>query len=98
MNKRITSGSWCLFKKAPAEEYPGEIVLACYPDIFNEDLGRQYAIKRYCPTAADSQYGMREERKVWLQPETHSPGYDDIEIIGDDINRLEILGKFVLSF
>ncbi len=98
MNKRITSGSWCLFKKAPVEEYPGEIVLAYHPDIYDQDLGRHYAIKRYCPTATASQDGRREKIKVLLRPETHSPGYYDIEIIGDDINRLEIIGKFVLSF
>ncbi len=94
MNKRIADGTWCLFKKTPAEKSAGEIVLAYHPDIYNTDGSGCYAIRRYWP----GETVLHEEQKVLLQPETRTPGYADIEIAGDSTGRLEILGKFVLSF
>ncbi|MBA2883212.1 hypothetical protein HNR65_003574 [Desulfosalsimonas propionicica] len=94
MNKRIADGAWCLFKKTMAEKCAGEIVLAYHPDIYNTDGSGCYAIRRYWPDESV----LREQRKVLLQPETRTPGYADIEIAGDSIGRLEILGEFVLSF
>ena len=94
MNNRIAGGAWCLFKKTPAGECAGEIVLAYHPDIDDTDGIGCYGIRRYWPAEAV----LGEERKVLLQPETRTSGYADIEIAGDSIVRLEILGKFVLSF
>lgn len=94
MNKRIADGTWCLFKKTRAEECVGEIVLTYHPDIYDTDGSGCYAIRRYWPAEAV----LRAERKVLLQPETRTPGYADIELAGDKTDRLEILGKFVLSF
>src|SRR5690606_3764398 len=47
MNRRIPSGSWCLFKTNPGGSREGKIVLVQHRDIQDQDTGGQFTIKEY---------------------------------------------------
>jgi DUF2075 family protein len=95
MNKRIPNGSWCLFRKGVAGSRQGKIVLVQHQDIYDEDLGGQYTVKRYGSEKTVSEDDGWEHSKVTLKPETTASGYDDIVISENDEESLRVIAEFV---
>lgn len=95
MNKRIPNGSWCLFRKGIAGSRQGKIVLVQHQDIYDEDLGGQYTVKRYESEKTVSEDDGWEHSKVTLKPETTASGYDDIVISENDEESLRVIAEFV---
>jgi transcriptional regulator with XRE-family HTH domain len=63
MNRRIPSGSYCIFRAPPAEPLGGKIVLAQHRRIEDPDHGGQYTVKSY----------ERDGRSVRLEPLSTTP-------------------------
>jgi DUF2075 family protein len=76
MNRRIPSGSWCLFKLNPVGSRQGKIVLAQHWDIADTDTGGHYTVKRYESTKKVLTDGTWRHESIILRPDTTSPGYD----------------------
>ena len=98
MNKRIPNGSWCLFRKNPVGSRQGKIVLVQHQDIYDEDSGGQFTIKRYYSEKSFGDDGSWEHSKIILKPETTSPGYDKIIINENNTNELKVIGEFIAVF
>jgi transcriptional regulator with XRE-family HTH domain len=70
MNRRIPSGSYCIFRAPPAEPLGGKIVLAQHRRIEDPDHGGQYTVKSY----------ERDGRSVRLEPLSTSRRYRAISL------------------
>lgn len=95
MNKRIPNGSWCLFRKGIAGSRQGRIVLVQHHDIYDEDFGGQYTVKRYESEKTVSEDDGWAHSKITLKPETTAAGYDDIIISENAENALMVHAEFV---
>jgi SOS-response transcriptional repressor LexA len=95
MNRRIPSGSWCLFKEIPAGSRQGKVVLVRHREISDTDTGGHYTVKIY-----DSRKKMLEDGTWWhtsiiLRPETTISGYFPIVLDESQSEELEVIGEFV---
>ncbi len=95
MNKRIPNGSWCLFREGVSGSRQGKIVLVQHHEIYDEDLGGQYTVKRYESEKTASEDSGWVHSKVTLKPETTAAGYDDIVISDNDEESLRVIAEFV---
>lgn len=95
MNRRIASGSWCLFRKPSAGSREGKIVLVQHRSIQDPDNG-QFTIKIYHSKKAVAGDGWKHERII-LKPDTTSSGYADIILEEDEASELTVIGEFVAS-
>ncbi len=94
MNKIIPNGSWCLFKKDPGGSREGKIVLVEHYNIQDPEFGLGYTIKIY-----ESRKEIHEEgwshKKIVLKPNSYDPNYKSIELYGDELSALKVVGIFV---
>ena len=94
MNRRIASGSWCLFQADPAGSRKGRVVLAQHREISDPDTGGHFTVKLY-----DSEHEMDEEGDrrgaVTLRPDSDNPRYRPIRIENEALDDLEIIAEFV---
>lgn len=95
MNRRIASGSWCLFRKPSAGSRQGKIVLVQHRNIQDPDSG-QFTIKIYQSEISRSGDSWKHERII-LKPDTTSSGFSDIVLEEDEAVDLQIIGEFVAS-
>ncbi len=98
MNKRITNGAWCLFEKSSEDECQGQIVLAYHPEIYDEDLGGKFTVKKFSCEKLLLGDNSREYRKIVLEPDTTSPGYEKFIISDNESDEFKIIGKFIVAF
>jgi DNA-binding XRE family transcriptional regulator len=70
MNRRIPSGSYCIFRAPPVEPLGGKIVLAQHRRIEDPDHGGQFTVKSY----------ERDGRSVRLEPLSTSRRYRAISL------------------
>jgi len=97
MNRRIPNGSWCLFRKPTGGTREGKIVLVQHRDIYDEDHGGRYTIKKYHSEKVFSEDGQWRHERIVLKPETSAVGFNTIEIINNADGQFEILGLFIGS-
>lgn len=95
MNRRIPSGSWCLFKTIPAGSRQGKVVLVSHREISDTDYGGHYTVKVY-----DSQKKVFEDdtwqhSSIILRPDTMSNGYEPIVLNESQSEELLVIGEFV---
>ena len=94
MNKKIPSGSICLFMKPSAGSRNGKIVLVEYFDRQDPDFNSAFTIKKY-----ESQKYVTDEgwshSSIILKPESFDSSYREIQISEDDEPNLKIVGEFV---
>ena len=95
MNKRIPNGAWCLFKTESGGSRDGKVVLVRHQCIQDVDLGGQYTVKTYHSEKTHGDDGSWRHSKIVLKPQTHLNGYEDIEILSDELDELEVVGELV---
>ncbi|UTW44992.1 DUF2075 domain-containing protein [bacterium SCSIO 12696] len=95
MNKRIPNGSWCLFKTDSGGSRQGKIVLVQHSNIQCPELGGQYTVKSYHSEKVVSDDDTWGHQKIVLRPLTTVNGFVDIELIGDEIGSLVVVGEYV---
>lgn len=95
MNRRIPSGSWCLFRANPTGSREGKVVLVQHRDIQDPDHG-QFTVKIY-----HSEKSYAEDRwqhaQIILRPDSLSSGFSDIVLERDEAVDLKVVGEFVAS-
>jgi DUF2075 family protein len=93
MNKRIPSGSLCLFRKDRGGSREGKIVLVESSDIRDSDFGSGYTVKEY-----HSQKSMKDDHwqhdSIILKPLSTDPEYSDIILRKDELLDFKVVGIF----
>ena len=96
MNRRIPNGSWCLFRKPTGGTREGKIVLVQHRDIYDEDHGGRYTVKKYHSEKVYSEDGQWRHERIVLRPETSAVGYDDIILVIEEVLHARVLGEYTL--
>lgn len=93
MNKKIPSGSYCLFSKDEGGSRDGKIVLVESTDIHDSDFGSGYTVKEYHSkwSLSDDE---RKHESIVLKPLSVNPDYSDIELADDELNNFRVVGIF----
>ena len=93
MNKKIPNGSYCLFKKDFGGTREGEIVLVEHFSIQDSDFGSGYTVKEY-HSKKKSTEDLWSHQSITLKPLSNNSEYNDIELFGDELSSLKVIGIF----
>ncbi|NVK12038.1 MAG: DUF2075 domain-containing protein [Gammaproteobacteria bacterium] len=94
MNRVITDGSICLFKKDSGGSRNGKIVLVEHTNIYDEETGSCYTIKEYQSQKAEKGDSWRHE-SICLKPVSNNPEYQELILTGDQVDQVRVVGIFV---
>lgn len=94
MNRRISSGSWCLFRRPDAGSRDGKVVLVQSRDIQDPDTGGHYTVKRYRSEKTANEDSWTHSR-IRLEPDSHDPAFQPIRLDADAATDLTVIGEFV---
>jgi DUF2075 family protein len=94
MNKKIPNGSYCLFSKDEGGSRNGKIVLVELYDKQDSESGSRYTIKEYNSKKVIDE-NQWSHQSITLKPLSNESGYEPIELFGDEINGLAVVGIFV---
>ena len=95
MNRHIPNGSWCLFKANVTGSRQGKIVLVQHHDIWDEDLGGQYTIKRYSSSKSYRPDGTWEHTRIVLMPDSTIDRYQPIVLTTEDEGSVSIIAEIL---
>ncbi len=93
MNQIIPNGSLCLFRRYSAGSRNGKIVLVEHTSIQDSDFGSGYTVKEYHSRKNITEEGWSHE-SITLRPLSSDPTYADIELAGDEVTSLKVIGIF----
>jgi hypothetical protein len=94
MNKKISNGSWCLFRKDLGGSREGKIVLVEHYDIHDPDFGAGYTVKEYHSDKRASEQSWKHA-SITLKPLSDDPMHKDIVLTSDMAEGLMLRGIFV---
>lgn len=97
MNRRIPSGSWCLFRSNPAGTRNGKVVVAQHRAISDPDSGGSYTIKLYSSKKITGENGDWQHSEIRLSPDSDQPGFEPIVIRDNDSDSLKIVAEFLMK-
>jgi len=97
MNRRIPSGSWCLFRESPPGSRQGKVVLVQARDIHDLDSGGQYTVKVYRSEKAAVGEDSWVHTRIHLEPDSHDPSFRPIILETDAATEFAVIGEFVAS-
>ena len=95
MTRRITNGSWCLFRSAGAGSREGKIVLVQSRDLQDPETGR-YTIKRYSSDKQTTENGWAHQR-ITLSPESDRPSFHPIVLTPSEDSEFHLVGEYVAT-
>jgi phage repressor protein C with HTH and peptisase S24 domain len=95
MNRRIPNGAWCLFKSDQGGSRNGKIVLVESSHIQDAETGSSYTVKRYHSEKVSDDGGGWEHSKIVLSPMSSVGAFEDIELVGDQVESFGVVGEFV---
>ena len=84
MNRRMPTGSWCLFRANPKGPREGKVVVVEHRRIADSETGGRYTIKLYNSEKTASEEGGWRHTRITLRPDTDQPGFEPIVIEVDD--------------
>lgn len=93
MNKIITNGSICMFRKYSGGSRDGKIVLVQHTNIQDPDFGSGYTIKEYRSKKKITNEGWSHE-SIILKPLSYNSDYNEIVIEEDELIDLKVIGIF----
>lgn len=95
MNRRIPSGSWCLFRQIEAGSREGKVVLVQTRDPQDPDTGGRFTVKIYSSTKKATLEGWQHS-SITLRPDsTNHDDYQPIHLKKDECNDLTVIGEFI---
>jgi DUF2075 family protein/SOS-response transcriptional repressor LexA len=95
MNRRIPSGSWCLFKRVGAGTREGKIVLARHREVTDAEHGGHYTVKQYHRVRPEESRRQRGESQIELRPLSTDPTHQPLVFNAEDADSLTILAELV---
>ncbi|MGM0450151.1 MAG: DNA/RNA helicase domain-containing protein [Pseudomonadota bacterium] len=94
MNRRIPSGSLCLFEANPGGSRNGRAMLVYHRDIQDPDHGGGLTVKVYHSEKVPNPDHEWEHRRIVLACDTLASGYEDIALDEAQARELQVLGEF----
>ena len=97
MNRRIPSGSWCLFRANPAGSREGKVVLVQHRSIADPESGGRFTVKVYSSVKAEDGEGGWRHRKIVLKPDTDQPGYEPIVLeLNEAQDEVQVVAEWLM--
>ncbi|OQP52750.1 hypothetical protein A4H97_23885 [Niastella yeongjuensis] len=93
MNKKIPSGSTCLFRIDEGGTRQGKIVLVQHTSIQDKDFGNGFTVKEYRSKKYIDGEGWHHA-SITLNPLSYNSSYQPIIIEPDELNELKVIGVF----
>lgn len=81
MNRRVPSGSWCLFRAKPAGTREGKVVVVQHRSLSDVETGGQYTIKIYKSKKVVAEDGEWTHESITLHPDSDRPEFAPINLI-----------------
>jgi DUF2075 family protein/SOS-response transcriptional repressor LexA len=94
MNRRIPSGSWCLFRRPPEGSREGRIVLVQHRDLQDPE-GGACTVKRYESRKVSEGEDSWRHTRIILRPQSTDLCFEPIELTLDPAAEFRVLGEFV---
>jgi DUF2075 family protein len=94
MNRRISNGSWCLFREVSDGTRNGKVVLVQSRDIQDPDTGGQYTVKIYRSEKIETEDSWTH-RTIRLEPDSMDFNFKPLTLKPDTVNDLRVVGEFV---
>lgn len=95
MNKRIPSGSWCLFNLNPVGTRQGKIVLVQHRNIEDPDTGGHFTIKTYQSEKVAGEGDEWRHSRITLNPYSTDPSYKPIVFEAESGDEVKIIAEMV---
>jgi uncharacterized protein len=95
MNRRIPTGSWCLFKAKPEGTRQGKVVLVEHREVADAETGGHYTVKVYESQKQQLPDGTWQHSSIILRPDTTMSGYEPIVLDTDQAGDLAVVGELV---
>jgi len=93
MNKIIPNGSYCLFRQDERCRREGEILLVKSTHIHDMDFGSGYTVKEY-HSSKKMENDQWYHQSIILEPLSCDPEFRSIELSGDELISLKVVGVF----
>lgn len=93
MNKIIPNGSICLFRKYAGGSRNGRIVLVEHTLFQQSEYGSRYTVKEY-HSKKNIEGDSWEHESIVLKPLSLNKDYKEIELAGDELVNLKVIGFF----
>jgi len=94
MNRKIPSGSWCLFRHNPVGSRDGKIVFVQHHSIHDPETGGQFTVKRYRSTKRATEDSWTHD-EITLWPDSTDRDFLPISLKIADQSELKVIGEFV---
>lgn len=94
MNRRIPSGSLCLFEAVPGGSRNGRVMLVYHRDIQDPENHGGLTVKVYRSEKVTSSDGGWRHTRITLGCDTLEEGYEDIVLNDAQAGELQVLGEF----
>jgi hypothetical protein len=94
MNRKVSNGSWCLFKRYTGGSRNGEIVLAQHHSFGNEGFGSGFTLKEYRSTKRETEESW-EHTSIRLIPHSDNPSFEALELEGSQLEDFRVIGVLV---
>jgi superfamily II DNA or RNA helicase len=94
MNKRISNGAICLFKKYAGGSRSGKIFLIENQDIQDPDFNSAFTVKTYTSQKVVTEEGWGHTEIV-LKPNSYDASFKDIVINEDNAEGMNVIGEFI---
>lgn len=95
MNRRISNGSWCLFRTNPQGTRSGKVVVAQHRSIDDPDLGGSYTVKIYSSEKTQTEEGDWRHTLVKLSPDSDDSTFLPLIFDRDSMDSVKIVAEFV---
>jgi len=97
MNRRIPSGTWCLFRATPGGSRAGKIVLVELREGEDPGLGGRYTVKRYRSEKVPAEDDGWKHERIVLSPESDRGGFEAIVLSPGDADRVRLVAELVAT-
>lgn len=93
MNKKIPNNSFCLFRVDEGGSRNGKIVLVELYNKQDSESGSRFTVKEYYSKKIIDENEWSHQ-SITLKPVSENSEYKDIELVGDELNNLKVVGIF----
>ncbi|MEZ6016877.1 MAG: DNA/RNA helicase domain-containing protein [Planctomycetota bacterium] len=97
MNRRVPSGSWCLFRRMPRGSREGRVVLVQHASITDVEHRGRFTLKVYGSEVVRDRDG-EQHKRVILRPDSTDPRFVPIVLEDLDDDSFQVLAEHVATF
>ena len=97
MNRRISNGSWCLFRANPPGTREGKVVVVQHRSIADPETGGRYTVKLYASEKVPAEDGGWRHDRITLRPDSDRSQFEPIVInLDDSDDDLSVVAEMLL--